>query len=66
MKFLGNSEEVISENFEIEADTLEEALEIVKRAYDDGDIVLENGELIAASMEVYDEENECWSKKIEI
>ena len=66
MKFLVNIEEVINQNFEIEAETMEDAVDIAKRAYSTGEIVLENSELISTSVEVYDEENECWSEKFEM
>ena len=66
MKFLVNIEEVIHQNFEVEAETMEYAVEIVKRAYNSGEIVLESGELLSVSAEVFDEENGCWSEKVEI
>lgn len=66
MKFLVNIEEVIHQNFEVEAETMEDAVKIVKSAYSNGEMVLENGELISASVEVYDEENECWRENVDI
>lgn len=66
MKFLVNIEEVINQNFEVEAETVEEALEIAIEKYDNGEFVLENSELNSTSVEVYDETTGCWSEKVNI
>lgn len=65
MKILVNIQEVVSETFEIEADSMEEALEIAREKYDDGEIVLEPGELISTSASAYDEETGEWSEVVE-
>lgn len=65
MKILVNIEEVISETFEIEANSVEEALEIAREKYDNGEIVLEPGELISTSASAYDEETDEWSEAVE-
>lgn len=62
MKFIVNIEEVVSENFEVEADNKEKALEIVMRAYDIGEIALEPGELVEKRIAVYDETSNEWSE----
>ena len=51
-KFTITIEEIISERFYIEAETAEEAMEIAKQKYQDGDFVLEPGNLIAKQMGV--------------
>lgn len=65
MKILVNIEEVVSETFEVEADNVEEALRIIKRAYNSGEIVLEPGELISTSASAYDEKTGEWSESVE-
>ena len=62
LKFIVNIEEVVSENFEVEADDKDEALEIVMRAYNSGEIVLEPGELVEKKIAVFDEANNEWSE----
>ena len=42
MKITVNIEEHISQDFEVEADTLEEAMEIAEDKYRSGEFVLEN------------------------
>ena len=66
MKFLVNIEEVISQNFEVEAATVEEALEIAIENYDNKEFILEDSELLSTSVEVFDEITGCWSEKVEI
>ena len=65
MKILVNIQEVVSETFEIEADSMEKALEIAREKYDDGEIVLEPGELISTNASAYDEETGEWSEAVE-
>ena len=62
LKFIVNIEEVVSENFEVEADDKEKALEIIMRAYNSGEVVLEPGELVGKRIAVYDEANNEWSE----
>ena len=66
MKFLVNIEEVVCETFEIEAESLEEALEVAREKYDSGEIVLEPGELISTRASAYDEEAGEWSEVVEL
>lgn len=65
MKILVNIEEVVGETFEIEAGSVEEALEIAREKYDNGEIVLEPGELISTSASAYDEKIGEWSEAVE-
>lgn len=59
-KFIITIEEMVSEDFEIEAETMEEAMEIAEERYNNGDIMLEPGNLVAKQMMGYDEEeDEC-------
>ena len=51
-------EETVSQTFEIEADSLEEAMEIAEQKYDDCEIVLEPRELVNKQMKGYDAEAE--------
>ena len=62
MKFIVNIEEVVSESFEVDAENKEEALEIVMRAYNIGEIALEPGELVEKRIAVYDETSKEWSE----
>ncbi len=50
-------EETVSETFEIEADTIEEAMETAEEQYDEGSLVLEPGNLVAKQMMAEDEES---------
>lgn len=50
-------EETISDTFTVEAETMEEAMEIAERDYNNGYLVVENGQLIAKQMMAQDEEN---------
>lgn len=49
-------EETVSETFDIEAETMEEAMEIAEERYYEGSLVLEPGNLIAKQMMAEDEE----------
>ena len=62
MKFIVNIEEVVSENFEVEANNMEQALEFARRAYENGEFVLEPGELITTRISVFDEVSNEWSE----
>ena len=62
MKFLVNIEEVVCEKFEVDAESMEEAQRIVKRAYESGEIVLEPGELVEKRIAVFDEATNEWSE----
>lgn len=50
-------EETTSQSFDIEAKTMEEAMEIAERDYNNGFLVVDNGDLIAKQMMAEDEEN---------
>lgn len=62
MRFLVNIEEVVSETFEVEANSIEEALEIAGEKYDNGEIVLEPGELVGKRIAVFDVATNEWSE----
>lgn len=49
-------EETISQTFDIEAETIEEAMEIAERDYNDGYLIVDNGDLVAKQMMAEDEE----------
>lgn len=49
-------EESISQSFDIKAETIEEAMEIAERDYNDGYLVVDNGDLVAKQMMAEDEE----------
>lgn len=48
-------EETISENFEIEAEDIDEALKVAKQKYKNGEIVLNPGNLIFKQISASDE-----------
>ena len=52
-------EEHISETFEVEANTLEEAMEIAEQKYNDGEFVLEPGNLTYKCMSADDGKGDC-------
>lgn len=54
VKYKVTIEETVSQNFEIKADDIYEALEIAKQDYENGDIVLCPGELICKQISAYD------------
>lgn len=62
MKVLVTIEETISESFEVEADSINEALEIAKHKYNTGEFVIESGnvtnKMIQGIVEGSDEETE--------
>ena len=49
-KFKITIEEMFSDQFEIEAETMEEAMEIAEEQYKEGFLVLEPGNLVAKQM----------------
>jgi hypothetical protein len=56
MKFKVNIEEHIVQEFEIEADSAEEARELAESEYKNGKLVLENSEVHTTLMSVEDSE----------
>ena len=51
-KYTITIEEMVSENFEVEAATAEEAMEIAEQKYRDGEFVLEPGNLVCTQMAI--------------
>lgn len=51
-KYTITIEEMVSENFEVEAATADEAMEIAERKYRDGEFVLEPGNLVCTQMAI--------------
>ena len=66
MKFLVNIEEVINQNIEVEAETMEDAVEIAIQKYKSREFILEDCQVLSAMVDVYDETTGCWSKQTEI
>ena len=52
-------EEHISQTFEVDADNIEDAMKIAEEKYNDGEFVLEPGEVNARLMMADDGEGEC-------
>ena len=66
MKFLVNIEEVINQNFEVEAESMEDAVKITIQKYKSREFILEDCQVLSAMVEVYDETTGCWSKQTEV
>lgn len=58
-KYTITIEEMVSENFEVEAATADEAMEIAEQKYRDGEFVLEPGNLVCTQMAITDPSNEA-------
>lgn len=58
-KFKITIEEIVSQEFEIEAGSLEEAMELAEEQYNDGKLVLEPGNLVSKQMMGEDEDGYC-------
>lgn len=58
-KYTITIEEMVSENFEVEATTADEAMEIAERKYRDGEFVLEPGNLVCTQMAITDPDEEA-------
>lgn len=58
-KYYITIEEHISENFEVEANSIEEAMQIAEEKYDNGEFVLENGNLTYKCMQADDRNGDC-------
>lgn len=62
-KFIITIEEMVTEDFEVFAETEEEAVEIATEKYNSGEFVLEPGNLVSKQMEVHnvtDDEYTDW------
>jgi hypothetical protein len=58
-KFKITIEETVSQDFEIEATSLEEAMDIAEAKYNNGEFVLEPGNLVCKQMMGEDEDGYC-------
>jgi hypothetical protein len=58
-------EETISQAFDIEAETMEEAMEIAERDYNNGFLVVEDPTLVAKQMMAEDEETDETTEWVE-
>lgn len=58
-RYTVNIEEVVSQDFKIEADTIYEALEIAEQKYKNGELVLSPGELISKQISATDGKDNC-------
>jgi hypothetical protein len=58
-RFVVTIEEHISQAFEVEANDIEEAMEIAEESYNNGEFVLEPGEVNAKLMMADDGEGDC-------
>lgn len=56
-KFVVTIEEKISEQFEVYADNIEEAMEIAKQKYNNSEFILAPGNLVCKQLQVCDTEN---------
>ena len=62
-KFIITIEEMVTEDFEVFAETEEEAIEIATKKYDSGEFVLEPGNLVSKQMKAHnvtDNTNTDW------
>lgn len=57
--FMVTIEEHVSQTFKVNADNIEEAMEIAKEKYNNGEFVLEPGEVNAKLMMADDGEGDC-------
>lgn len=58
-KFVVTIEETVSQGFEVEAETAENAMQIAKEKYRNGEFVLEPGELTCKQMAITSPEGEA-------
>lgn len=58
-KYIITIEELISQNFVVEASNAEEAMEIAEKKYKNNEFVLELGNLVAKQMAITEPENEA-------
>lgn len=65
-KFIISVEETLSKDYEIKADTLEEAIEIGTQAYKDGDFIIDGDSCIQSAFLHVSDEDENEEKLIEL
>lgn len=58
-KYTITIEEMVSQDFEVEAATADEAMEIAEQKYRDGEFVLEPGNLVCTQMAITDPSDEA-------
>lgn len=58
-KYTVTIEETVSQGFEVEAESAEEAMKIAEEKYHNGEFVLEPGELVAKQMAITSPESEA-------
>lgn len=58
-KYTVTIEETVSQGFEVEAESAEEAMAIAEQKYNDGEFVLEPGELVSKQMAITSPDNEA-------
>lgn len=58
-KYTVTIEETVSQGFEVEAESAEEAMKIAEQKYHDGEFVLEPGELVSKQMAITSPNNEA-------
>lgn len=64
-KYIVTIEEVVSDDFEIEATNFDEAIKIAEDKYRNTEIILSPGILIYKQMRVHDEENKNFTEWID-
>jgi hypothetical protein len=65
MKFFITIEETISETFEVEENSVDEAVEIAKRKYNSGEFIVESGNVINRMIHCREENSEEGTEWIE-
>lgn len=58
-KYVITIEELISQNFVVEANDAEEAMEIAEKKYNNNEFILESGNLVTKQMAITEPENEA-------
>ncbi len=58
-KYIVTIEEMISQDFVVEADTIKEALEIVEQGYKNGIFILSPGRLVCKQISADDGQGDC-------
>lgn len=65
MKFIVTIEEMVSQDFIVDAKTIDEAMQIAENNYHTGEFVLENGNLVAKQMSACDESGTVCTEWVE-